>query len=639
MEQLFDEQNVAFALCRYHFCAMFKDFIHSTVFKIAGLMFAISFLAIASMLSTFMISDNAQLDAKAVNVAGSLRMQSFRMLSQLQQHALQASSEPGTTINTEIQHFERDLTTGVLANQLVNSDTDALAIQHQKVLSIWFEVIKPGFMQSLDEAAVIPSLYAEVSDFVAEVNTLVMAYQQHAEANISHIRLIQTLSLFATLIVIALTMVIVNRQVEKPLSSLLRTAKQLSHGDFTAQADESGKGELAILGRTFNKMSQNIFRSQSQLEMRVKEKTRKLEKSNESMQLLYHLVKKLNEFTDQKQDYEPILKQLAEITGVKDLDLCIMTANGQAPYEHVLSTSKSLPEKCIEHDCGDCTEHGVLFPQSGNELKYPLTRGDKNFGVLVCNAEGQQLEDWQHQLFASVADQVATGLSMHDQQTQSRRIALMNERTVIARELHDSLAQALSYLKMQVSRMQKLQAIDGSKVQIDEVIGELKGGLSSAYRELRELLTTFRLKIDGQTLRASFEQTIEQLKVRSDVFELKLDFKVDNIPFTPQEEIHLLQIAREASQNAFYHSQGDRIDISVHLTDELRVSLTVSDNGVGIPDDPNKLNHYGLAIMQERSRSLGGELSITQGREGGTMVSFSFEPEYVKSSETSPRRA
>lgn len=618
---------------------MFKQFIHSTVFKIAGLMFAISFLAIASMLSTVMISDKAQSDAEAVNVAGSLRMRSFRMLSQLQQHALQASTDLSAVINAETQGFERDLTTGVLANQIVNGGSDALAIQHQKVLADWFEVIKPGFIQSLDAASVTPSLYVEVSAFVEQVNALVMSYQQHAETNISLIRLIQTLSLFATLIVIAITMVIVNRQVEKPLSSLLRTAKQLSRGDFTAQADESGKGELAILAQAFNKMSRNIFRSQLQLEKRVNEKTRKLENSNKSMQLLYQLVKKLNEFSDQKQDYEPILKQLAEVTGVVDLELCIMTANGQAPYEHLLSTNKALADKCIEHDCSDCTEHDELFPQSGRELKYPLSRGDKNFGVLVCHAQGEPLEDWQHQLFVSVADQVATGLSMRDQHAQSRRIDLMNERTVIARELHDSLAQALSYLKMQVSRMQKLRAIDGSKVQMDEVIGELKGGLSSAYRELRELLTTFRLKIDGQTLRASFEQTIEHLRVRSEAFEFKLDFKVDNIPFTPQEEIHLLQIAREATQNAFYHSQGDRIGISLHLTDEGRVRLMVSDNGVGIPDDPNKLNHYGLAIMQERSRSLDGEISITPGSEDGTVVSFSFEPEYAKSSEENKLRA
>jgi ribose 5-phosphate isomerase RpiB len=133
-------------------------------------------------------------------------------------------------------------------------------------------------------------------------------------------------------------------------------------------------------------MSGNMFRSQTHLEKRVSQKTKKLENSHKSMALLYHLVKKLNEFSEQKQDYGPILTQLAEVTGVKDLDLCIMTASGQAPYEHLLSTDKTLPEKCIEQQCGECTDHDLLFPQLGSELKYPLVRGEKNFGVLVCNS-------------------------------------------------------------------------------------------------------------------------------------------------------------------------------------------------------------------------------------------------------------
>lgn len=610
---------------------MLKTIIHSTVFKIVALMCAISLLAMASMLSTFMISDNAQLDAKAVNVAGSLRLQSMQMLSDLQQQAVQNIADNSQDINSNIQSFERDLTTGVLANQLIKSDGELLAVQHQQVLTYWFDVIKPSLFASLHNKTVPDALYLEVASFVKEINDLVTAYQQHAEANISLIRLIQILSLFATLIVTAVTMLIVNKQVERPLSNLLEVAKQISLGDYTAQADVSGKGELAVLAKVFNKMSGNVYRSQTHLEQRVQEKTRKLENNHKSMALLYQLVKRLNEFSDQKQDYGPILKQLAEVTGVKDLDLCIMTANGQAPYEHLLSASKTLPDKCIEQECGECTDHDVLFPQTGQEIKYPLSRGEKNYGVLVCNTQGEQLDEWQHELFVSVADQVATGLSMRDQQDQSRRIALMNERTVIARELHDSLAQALSYLKMQVSRMQKLRQRDSTKEQMDEVIGELKGGLSSAYRELRELLTTFRLKIDGQTLKASFEQTIEHLKVRSDAIEFTLDFKVDNIPFTPQEEIHLLQIAREATQNAFYHSQGNRIETTLLEDEAGQVKLTVRDNGVGIAPDPSKLNHYGLAIMQERSSSLGGTIKVSQAPLGGTVVAFSFEPEYAQS--------
>lgn len=233
-------------------------------------------------------------------------------------------------------------------------------------------------------------------------------------------------------------------------------------------------------------------------------------------------------------------------------------------------------------------------------------------------------------MFESVAEQVTNGLSMKNQNEQNRRIALMNERTVIARELHDSLAQALSYLKIQVARLQRLHKKEDVQVQIDEVVDELKKGLGSAYSELRELLTTFRLKLDGQGIKAALEQTISQLRTRSDSFEFTLNYGVSNVPFTPQEEIHLLQIAREATQNAFYHSKGSHIEIDITSNALTEVILTVKDNGIGIPGDPNKLNHYGLAIMQERSRSLQGELSVKRNDDRGTTVMFSFVPEYAE---------
>lgn len=613
---------------------MIRDFFHSTVFKIAALMFSISLLAVVSMFSSVFISDSAQTDALAINVAGSLRMQSFKIVTHLQHVQNEKNATSPEHVKTLIDKFESNLTTGILANQLTTTNTDKLATLHNRVEELWFKQIKPQYILALSQKIDEESLIQQTSHFVATIDTLVSSYQQHAENNIAKIRLIQSLALFFTVILIAFAMFIVNRHIEQPLSKLTAVARQIGRGNFTAQADEEGKGELAILAKTINKMSHSIYRSQSQLEETVKKKTIKLQNSNESLELLFELSRKLHEMDPSKHNFKPILQRLANVTGVKDLDLCIMTAGGNAPYEHLITTDKDFPEKCLQHDCSDCTEHNKLFSQTDMEaLKYPLTQSETNYGVLVVHPNNNfRLEDWQYQLFESVAEQIATGLSIKHQHEQSRRIALMNERTVIARELHDSLAQALSYLKIQVTRLQKLHQKDSAQEQIDQVIDELKGGLSSAYRELRELLTTFRLKIDGQSLKTAFDQSIEQLKSRSDAFEFTLNYNVGHVPFSPQEEIHLLQIAREATQNAFYHSKGNRINISLTMDEFSTVTLSIKDNGIGIPGDPNKLNHYGLAIMQERSCNLDGDLSITKSEEGGTAVVFKFRPEYAKES-------
>lgn len=618
---------------------MITNFIHSTVFKIAGLMFLISFLAIASMFSSVFISDGAQTDAASVNVAGSLRMQSYRLASYAQ--IPDKSPQQQQEFERFLVDFEEKLTTGVLINKQSLIDTNNANLLLSKVTKQWFEQIKPNFELTQENERFDPyKLNQSIQVFVDSIDSLVASYQRHAESNIATIRLIQSVALFGTLLLIAFAMLIVNRHIEKPLSQLTQVANQIGRGDFTARADESGKGELALLAKTLNKMSDSIFRSQSQLEGQVKRKTLKLSRSNESLDLLYKMSRKLNNVDPNSVDFQPLLKQLATITGIADLDLCIMTAQGSSPYEHLVSSNKDLPEKCIKHQCGDCAEHNDIFPSSKNKIRYQLTQGAENYGVFSVNPQqGAQLEDWQHQLFESVAEQISNGLSMKHKHEQGRRMALMNERTVIARELHDSLAQALSYLRIQVTRLQRLQQQQDAQEQIDQVIAELKGGLSAAYSELRELLTTFRLKLDGRGIKAALEQTISQLKTRSEAFEFSLHYEVADIPFSPQEEIHLLQIAREATQNAFYHSQGSQISIELTSNTRSEVSLSIKDNGVGIPSDPSKLNHYGLAIMKERSRNLHGTLAITPIESGGTEVTFRFVPEYAKQIDLKMQRA
>jgi len=613
-----------------------KNFIHSTVFKIAALMFSVSFLAIVSMFTTVFMSDGAQFDAQAVNVAGSLRMQTYRIHSVMQ-------DSPGDieTINQLVDEFDLTLNTGMLVNQQALWDNGDIAKHHAIVANNWNEQVKPIIQTNLASPSNSNTSSLEVfNKLVEDIELLVVAYQKYAEINIANIRLVQSLALFSTLILIAIAMMIVHRHIEQPLSKLTSVARQIGQGDFTARAEETGKGELALLARTINKMSGSLYRSKSQLEEQIKRKTRKLTRSNQSLELLFQVSRRLNEVEPGSVDFQPLLNKLADVTGVKDLDLCIMTAQGTGPYEHLMSSEKTIPDKCQQQLCHDCTEHDSLFPPVNGQMKYQLNIGDQHYGVLVVSLdEGSILEDWQHQLFEAIAEQVANGLSMKHQNEQRRRIALMNERTVIARELHDSLAQALSYLKIQVTRLQRLQQKESAQEQIDQVIDELKNGLGAAYSELRELLTTFRLKLDGQGIKAALEQTISQLQNRSDDFSFTLNYHVSNVPFTPQEEIHLLQIAREATQNAFYHSQGSNIEIGITSNALSEVILTVKDNGIGIPEDPNKLNHYGLAIMKERSRNLDGELSVKRNDERGTTVMFSFIPEYARTLEVKSKSA
>ena len=220
---------------------MKKNFLHTSVFKIGALLFAISFMAVISMFSSVFISDGAQNDALAVNVAGSLRMQSYNILSSIQLRKTQPQAVSEEEILRKLDRLEQGLTAGILSTQRSLMADDSSHRLFDQVVNSWTDSMRPMFMASLQGQVGLQQLYTETSVFVDAIDALVLEFQQHAERNIAAIRVIQSLALFITVILIAFAMLIISRHIEQPLSKLTAVARQLERGDFTAVADEGGK--------------------------------------------------------------------------------------------------------------------------------------------------------------------------------------------------------------------------------------------------------------------------------------------------------------------------------------------------------------------------------------------------------------
>ena len=261
-------------------------------------------------------------------------------------------------------------------------------------------------------------------------------------------------------------------------------------------------------------------------------------------------------------------------------------------------------------------------------------REDPNGVLLVGMKPEQEFETWQIQLLETLGKHIGISLDVSRRVAQDRRLALLEERGVIARELHDSLAQSLTYLKIQATRL-SLLARSGEKTQlVDDALGELKEGLNTAYRQLRELLTTFRLQMDGQGLAPALATTVDEFNARGNVA-VHLDNKLEVSPFSVNEEIHVLQLVREALSNAVRHAQATQVTVSLGYEDEEIVRISVEDNGIGIPQKAERNQHYGLAIMQERAHSLRGDLGVERQPSGGTRVCLRFRPKASEQSSLS----
>lgn len=579
-----------------------------------GLMVA---LTVGTLLASYWLSERADQDALAINKAGSLRMQSYR-------YAWHRLHQPEAEVTAELAQQLQETWQHPVFNRFSHGDS-ALAAQFQSTRESWLELQE----RIATEGVVADQIEALIAPHISELDALVGALQQEAESRIRAIRLIQVLSLFATIILAGIIAYWLRSRVRKPLQTLTQTARRIGQGDFTARVNHPMGDELGVLAETLNKMNTAVGYMYGNLEKRVDEQTQAIQHSNTKLQFLYDMARSIIERSPSYQDFTHIIDGLKEAARIDDLELCLITPAGDKPYLQV-QPEAAEDDPCAGVDCAECVSAGggVSVMEDKRVYRYPIERDHHYYGVLVARVElGGQLDDWQQQLLQSVTDQLAIALSLKQEEEQVRRLALIQERTVIARELHDSLAQALSYLKIQVTRLDKAIQKDDAAT-IDDVSHELREGLNSAYRQLRELLTTFRLKVDGAGLINALQTTIKQFEEQSGLA-FRLDYQLANAPLEPHEEIHLLQIIREACQNAIHHSQGSEVIIRLQQTLDKGISLSIEDDGIGIPENAEKLNHYGLAIMQERSKHLGGELRIKRRQHKGTGVYFEFQPAYV----------
>ncbi|GAL17926.1 nitrate/nitrite sensor protein [Vibrio maritimus] len=212
-------------------------------------------------------------------------------------------------------------------------------------------------------------------------------------------------------------------------------------------------------------------------------------------------------------------------------------------------------------------------------------------------------------------------------QRQTEQLILMEERATIARELHDSLAQSLSYLKIQVTLLNRslnkeIDTLEGSRSQ--GVLDDIREGLDNAYIQLRELLTTFRLSIKEGTFGEALTEMLNQLDGQTSAT-IKLDNQMSSLELGANEQVHILQLIREAVLNAIKHAKASFIQVSCIEEDNAVVTVKISDDGVGFDQTIEKLDHYGMSIMKERATRLNAEFSITSAENQGCEVQFTFQ--------------
>jgi two-component system nitrate/nitrite sensor histidine kinase NarX len=474
---------------------------------------------------------------------------------------------------------------------------------------------------------------ARMAAYVLDVDRLVYLLEHDLEQRIQALRLIQGAGLFAIVVVMFVALFLMHAQVIVPLGDLLQCARRVRVGDFSVRAAHAGEDELGQLGQSFNYMVEDLSRSYATLEARVEEKTEQLARTNVSLEVLYHTTRTLAENPLTQTTLDAVMRDIERVTGLKSGAICAREEGEQRGFPVALHAgSEQAKSWCQQERCYECFnaaagESGARTVGSGEErmLSVPLSEGGKPYGVMLLQLPADvQIEEWKIKLLESIGHHIGAAFATAKRSDERRGIALLEERSVIARELHDSLAQSLTYLKIQVVRLKLHLNAGDSAAQTADVVEELKLGINNAYRQLRELLTTFRLRIDGRGLSDALRETIREFSQRAGI-EVQLHDRLLGHELDSSEQIHVLQVVREALTNVEHHAHARRADVRLAI-EQGRIRVTVEDDGVGIKDAEPPTHHYGLAIMRDRAATLGGTLQVARRAEGGTRVVLEFSP-------------
>lgn len=607
---------------------------NSLLLRLGGMFVAITVLAVASMSTSWMVAETTQGSGQAINLAGSLRMQSWRMASIYQRLLQDGTPEHRDTLQQAVSRFESDLMAGPILAVLPDDETAPLRQVYRQVESSWRSRIKPGL---LDLPATRPATAADtavldqIPAFVARINDLVKQIEEAAEAKIMVMRIILGASVIATLLVVILSIYLVYNILVRPLRGLLELADQIGRGDLAVRTDLAGEDEIGRLGQAFNHMAEDLSKLYQNLEARVEEKTAELTIANQSLSLLYHSIARLYNGPVAPDTYAILLKDLENVLGVGHGMACLVES-GEARARVIASTlqpQRGDIDTCGLMSCAECLAHQELavHPLKGGRrvLSLPLKDTEQHYGVLQLEMPpGRELAQWQTQLLDALSRHIGIAIGTARRTEQSRRLSLLDERAALARDLHDSLAQSLAYMKIQVSRLKPLVDRADAGGEAAEVLAELREGLNSAYRQLRELLTTFRLRIEGEGLAAALQTTVAEFSDRGGI-PVTLDVHLAGCTLSANEEIHALQIIREALSNVLNHARANRAEVRVTCNSDGSVSATVTDDGIGIRQAAGA-HHYGMTIMDERAKNLGGQLTVENLPTLGTRVTLHFTP-------------
>lgn len=444
------------------------------------------------------------------------------------------------------------------------------------------------------------------------------------------------------------------RQFNQFSNDLSLTVNQLLKGDFTSRMpirsdscpSKSIRNHINMIAEDYEKLSH----SQQQ---RLERQARHIKQKKYYLSVLYDVAACINQSHNLDELLQRFLETLTTVVSAKAATVRLLDKDDQMRLVASIGLSDEIVKKeellpapsCL---CGkaltdakvmvntDVRQCGIKIDDHFFEneddiemLAIPLQYRGKTLGVynLFVHRKENDFLDGEHELLVSIGQHLGMAIEQSGVEEDARTLSIIEERTRMAHELHDSLAQTLASLRFKVRLFDDSMNQGNEEVIWHELEG-LENTIDEAYAELRSLITDFRAPIDGKGVVRSVEKVTERFRQDTDldVF-FYHNWGLENL--SREVEIEVVRIVQEALANIKKHAQATSVRILMSSTTEGHCSVLVEDDGIGLAkrSKPNTKTgeHIGLSIMTERAERINGEILFESDEGEGTLVQLSFD--------------
>ena len=263
----------------------------------------------------------------------------------------------------------------------------------------------------------------------------------------------------------------------------------------------------------------------------------------------------------------------------------------------------------------------IKIGQVGPAMFVPLTVRGQAFGTLVVGnlQEGRVFDEDDVALVETFAGQASVALEYSRAQRELRRLAVMEDRERIAKELHDGVIQSLFAVGM---GLQATATLSGD-ADLDQRIEGAVGEIDRVIRDLRNYIFGLRPGIlADRQLDQALRHLAEDFQAKSGVTTV-VEIEAAAAAELGSRAADVIQLAREALSNVGRHADAATCRVSLHRQDSLAL-LEIDDDGRGFDTEAARGKGQGLRNLRDRAASLGGELTIESSPDDGTTVRVSI---------------